>query len=48
MEIMGVISLFGLLNRWNDTAATPLEAKPLQFAQATLKPADWSPGKHVT
>ncbi|MEL7298135.1 MAG: carboxymuconolactone decarboxylase family protein [Pseudomonadota bacterium] len=31
MELMGVISLFGLLNRWNQTLATTLEAKPAAF-----------------
>lgn len=33
MEIMGVISLFGLLNRWNDTLQTELEDKPARFAR---------------
>lgn len=31
MEIMGVISLFGLLNRWNDTLKTELEPQPGAF-----------------
>jgi uncharacterized peroxidase-related enzyme len=46
LEIVGVISLFGFLNRWNDTLATELEAKPLAFAQTTLRSEDWEPGKH--
>ena len=47
MEIMGMIALFGFLNRWNDTLATELEQVPLAFARATLRPADWQPGHHV-
>ena len=31
MELMGVVSLFGLLNRWNTTLATPLEAAPAAY-----------------
>lgn len=27
-EIVAVIALFGFLNRWNDTLATDLEARP--------------------
>src|SRR5437868_1521227 len=29
IEIVGVIALFGFLNRWNDTLATPLEDEPM-------------------
>ena len=29
------------------SVATPLEAAPLEFAQRTLRPVDWTPGKHV-
>lgn len=47
MEIMGVIGLFGFLNRWNDTLATTLEAAPLEFAKANLRVEDWQPGWHV-
>ena len=46
MEIMGMISLFGFLNRWNDTLATELEDKPLSFASQTYDPAIWEPGRH--
>lgn len=38
IEIAGVISLFGFLNRWNDTLATQLEDTPLSFAQSNLYP----------
>ena len=46
MEIMGVIGLFGFLNRWNDTLATELEDKPFEFATKTLSSKDWKPGRH--
>lgn len=46
MEIMGVISLFGFLNRWNDTLATTLEAAPMDFAESNLRGEDWEAGKH--
>lgn len=46
VEIVAVISLFGFLNRWNDTMATELEASPLNFAQRELGPAGWEPGRH--
>ncbi len=45
-EIMAVISMFGFLNRWNDTLATELEDKPLQSASALYSPEQWSPGQH--
>jgi len=46
MEILGVISLFGFLNRWNDTLATSLEPVPMAVAQQNLPAGTWSPGKH--
>jgi len=46
MEIMGVIGLFGFLNRWNDTLATELEDKPLDFATETYSTDVWEPGRH--
>ncbi|MEP2735983.1 MAG: carboxymuconolactone decarboxylase family protein [Erythrobacter sp.] len=46
VEIMGVISLFGFLNRWNDTLATELEDAPLGFAQDTYSTDVWNAGKH--
>jgi uncharacterized peroxidase-related enzyme len=47
MELMGVVSLFGFLNRWNDTLATELETAPLNFAQTHLRTQDWEPGRHT-
>src|SRR2546425_281096 len=36
VELVAVISLFGWLNRWNDTMATELESEPLDFASKHL------------
>lgn len=47
MEMMGMIALFGFLNRWNDTLATELEDVPLSFAQTHLQEKDWEPGRHL-
>ncbi len=47
VEIVAVISLFGWLNRWNDTMATELEAGPLAFASRQLGPKGWEPGRHA-
>jgi uncharacterized peroxidase-related enzyme len=47
VEIVGVISLFGFLNRWNDTLATELEPVPLAFASKTLAGTGWEAGKHA-
>jgi alkylhydroperoxidase family enzyme len=47
VEIVGVIALFGFLNRWNDTFATPLEDEPLEFAEKNLASHGWDAGKHL-
>jgi hypothetical protein len=47
VEIVGVISLFGFLNRWNDTMATPLEAEPIEVGERFLAKGGWSHAKHV-
>jgi uncharacterized peroxidase-related enzyme len=47
LDIVAVISLFGFLNRWNDTLATPLESEPLKLARKLLAPRGWSLGKHA-
>ncbi|QLC23098.1 carboxymuconolactone decarboxylase [Parasphingopyxis sp. CP4] len=46
VEMVALISLFGFLNRWNDTLATPLEDAPLSFALESFG-GDWKPGKHA-
>ena len=47
VEIVAVISLFGWLNRWNDTMASDLEPAPLAFASDHLAARGWSAGKHL-
>lgn len=46
VEIVGTIALFGYLNRWNDTMATSLEARPSTVASRTLAHTGWAAGKH--
>ena len=46
VEIVAVISVFGFLNRWNDTLATTLEDSPLAFAEAHLVSKGWNGDKH--
>ena len=47
VELVAVISLFGWLNRWNDTMATDLEDQPLGFGLDHLAARGWEPGKHA-
>jgi uncharacterized peroxidase-related enzyme len=47
VEIIGVISVFGFLNRWNDTLATPLEDEPIAVGEKFLAARGWEPGKHA-
>ena len=46
VEVVAVISLFGFLNRWNDTMATTLESAPKHFAADQLASHGWVAGKH--
>ena len=46
VEIVGVIALFGWLNRFNDTMATPLEEEPIEVGEKFLAPHGWSVGRH--
>ena len=41
IDIVAVISLFGYLNRWNDTLGTELEDIPEDFVEKQLKPLGW-------
>jgi AhpD family alkylhydroperoxidase len=45
IEIVATISIFGFLNRWNDSMVTELEDIPFQFAQTHLSNT-WNAGKH--
>lgn len=47
VEILGVVAMFGFLNRWNDSMATPLEAVPLGVARDAAGAKGWEPGKHA-
>lgn len=47
VEILGVVALFGFLNRWNDTMGTPLEASPEAVAVQAAGDRGWSAGKHA-
>lgn len=46
VEILGVIALFGYLNRWNDSMATSIEAGAVESGEKHLAPRGWTPGKH--
>lgn len=46
VEITGVIALFGFLNRWSNTMATPIENEPIEIAEKHLARKGWRIGKH--
>lgn len=46
VEMLGVISLFGFLNRWNDSMGTTLEAGAIESGEHYLKRYGWDKGKH--
>ena len=46
VEIVGVISATGFVNRWNSTMATPLENEPTEVGEIHLAKHGWSPGRH--
>ena len=47
VELLGVVAMFGFLNRWNDSLATPLEPVPTAVAEKALSSRGWKPGKHA-
>ena len=47
VELLGVISLFGYLNRWNDSMATTLEADGAASGEQWLAERGWVKGKHI-
>lgn len=47
VEIMGVIALFGYLNRWNDSMGTQLEDPAANSANQYLGKHGWVHGKHA-
>lgn len=47
VEMLGVISLFGYLNRWNDSMATSIEAGAVESGIKYLGKYGWEKGKHA-
>ncbi len=47
VEIVAMIALFGFLNRWNDTFATPIENGALAVGEKYLAPHGWEAGRHA-
>jgi len=46
VEMLGVISLFGYLNRWNDSMATAIEPGAVESGVQYLGKHGWVSGKH--
>lgn len=46
VEILGVVALFGYLNRWNDSMATTLEGPAAADGERFLGHDGWQRGKH--
>jgi len=47
VEMLGVISLFGYLNRWNDSMGTSIEEGAVQSGKQHLGKHGWEEGKHL-
>jgi uncharacterized peroxidase-related enzyme len=47
VEILGVVSLFGYLNRWNDSMGTTMETGAVDAGTRLLKDSTWTRGKHI-
>ena len=48
VEILAVIAMFGFMNRWNDSMATPLEEEPIHVGEKHLAKSGWHIGKHAS
>ena len=46
VEILGVVSLFGYLNRWNDSMGTNIEKGAIESGNLYLGKYGWNQGKH--
>jgi len=46
VQILGAVSLYGFLNRWNDSMATSLEDSPAAMGERVLARGGWTGGKH--
>lgn len=47
VEILGVVALFGYLNRWNDSMGTQLEEPAVESGEKYLSKAGWEHNKHA-
>mgnify|MGYP001319301674 FL=1 len=47
VEMLGVISLFGYLNRWNDSMGTSIENGAVESGNQYLGKHGWEKGKHL-
>ena len=47
VEMLGVISLFGYLNRWNDSMGTSIEDGAVESGNQYLGKHGWNKGKHM-
>ncbi len=47
VEILAVVSLFGYLNRWNDSMGTSIENRATESAEKYLAKSGWNKGKHT-
>jgi len=46
VEMLGVIALFGYLNRWNDSMGTNIEDAAVESGEKFLAKKGWTGGKH--
>jgi alkylhydroperoxidase family enzyme len=47
VEILGVVALFGFLNRWNDSMGTHIEDGAVESGVQFLASKGWTTGKHT-
>ena len=47
VDIVSLISMMSVYNKWNDTMATSLEKPPAAFSQDSLAEGGWKLGKHA-
>jgi uncharacterized peroxidase-related enzyme len=46
VEMLGVVALFGYLNRWNDSMGTTMESEAVAVGTKHLAARGWGVGKH--
>jgi alkylhydroperoxidase family enzyme len=46
IDLVGIVSIMGFYNRWNDTMGTKLEDKPTLHSKTTLLASGWTIGRH--